>query len=97
MQNHKCHIAVAHMHSLIEGDPGSLAVVYNNLAGLNQMHGFNHQEYLRYMGDTFCGGIPIQNGDPMTLVLTGKVVARCRIGDESAERVTEQTIMKFTH
>ena len=75
--------------SLIGGDQSSIAVIYNNLAGLNRLPGEDYVQYLEYMGNKWCEGVPVKHGDLLEYLVDGQVVTRCRIGDKSPVRVTD--------
>ena len=75
---------------VIEGDASSVAVIYNNLAGLNSLP--DPAGYLAYMG-TACGsGDPCKAGDLVECLIDEEVMASCRIGDVSPVWVTEAMV-----
>lgn len=81
--------------SLIEGDESSIAVIYNNLAGLNST-AEDYTWYLRYMAEMWCSGIPLKNGDSLEYLVNDRVLASCHIGDRHPDRVTSAMTVRWS-
>lgn len=81
--------------SIIEGDESSIAVIYNNLAGINNT-AEDYAWYLKYMGEKWCSGVPLKNGDLLEYVISDRVLVACHIGDRNPERVTAAMIREIT-
>jgi len=78
---------------VIEGDASSVAVIYNNLAGLNSLP--DPAGYLSYVG-TACGsGNPCKAGDLVECLIDDELLSSCRIGDRAPVRVTDALVATY--